>query len=150
MFIKIQQKKGVTLIELIVTLALISVVLVAVFNLFIFNRNVYTKSDELSQVQFDVRMASDMLTKNLRNVSSLSLTDNTLANEIGLSDLQSKYPSISSVNFTIVSESSRFLVEYTIVGNDATGDNLYTINSKVLLNNITSVIAGTGSTLFYE
>lgn len=147
---KIQQKKGVTLIELIVTLALISVVLVAVFNLFIFNKNVYTKSEELSQVQFDVRMASDMLTKNLRNVSSLSLTDNTLANEIGLSDLQSKYPSISSVSFTIVSESSRFLVEYTIVGNDATGDNQYTINSKVLLNNITSVIAGTGSTLFYE
>lgn len=146
----IKQRNGVTLIELIVTLALVSVVLVAVFNLFLFNHKLYDKSDSLSQVQFDVRMASDMITRELRNVSALSLSDTAMTNKMELIELKSKFPSVSTVNFKIGKESSRYLVEYTLVGTDTKGENEYILSSRILLNNITSVIIGTGNTLYYN
>ncbi len=146
----IKQIKGITLIELIVTIALISIVTLSVVNLFLFNNKVFNRSDALSQVQFDVRMASDRLTKDLRNINKVSLTDDTLAKKVELIELQSSYPSVRSVSFTIKSEGPKFLVEYTILGHDSNGNNQYSLGTEVLLNNITSATLGTKSVIYYE
>lgn len=149
-FKTIKQRKGITLIELIVTIALISIVILSTVNLLLFNNKVFNRSDALSQVQFDVRMASDGLTRDLRNINKVSLTDNTLAKKVELIELQSSYPSVSSISFTIKSGGSKFLVEYTILGHDPNGNNQYSLKTEVLLNNITSATLGTENVIYYE
>jgi prepilin-type N-terminal cleavage/methylation domain-containing protein len=147
---KTKKNGGFTLIELIVTLAIFSIVLVAILNLFLFNNRVYSRSENLSEVQFDVRMASDYITTELRNKNSISITDNSLAESITLSDLQSKYPTVKAVTFKIAKSSSDYFVEYTITGSDLNNDNEYTLETDVLLNNITNATESTGTTIYYE
>lgn len=145
-----KNKRGITLIELIVTIAIFSIVIAAILNLFIFNNRVYSRSDKLSQVQFDVRMASDHITTEIRNKNSISTTDNSLAKSINLSGLQSKYPSIKAIAFVITKSDSDYLVSYTISGSDLNNDNEYTLETDVLLNNITNATESSGTTIYYE
>lgn len=59
--------KGFSLIELIVALAILSIIIVVSFNFFIYNNRLFDKGDRLSKVQYDVRMTSDYITTELRN-----------------------------------------------------------------------------------
>ena len=111
----------------------------------------FKKSDSLSQVQFDVRMASDYLTTELRNVNSISLSaDASLTNFIDLISLSDKYPLVKSVNFEIKSQGPRYLLSYVIQGSDSNSENQYQIETEVLLNNITSAINDNDTILYYE
>lgn len=146
---------GLTVVELLLALALLSLVIALTTSLFVFGNQVFNKSRDVSQVQFDVRMAADLLTRELRNVTSISLSDNLLpprssANLVTLSD---KYPLVRAVSFEIKQVGSRFLVVYDISGwqgSCANRENFYKLRSEVLLNNITSALYGSGETLFYR
>lgn len=142
--------KGFTLVELIVTIAILGIVLVAVFNFFIFNLNTFGKGEDLSAVQFDVRMASEFVTKELRNVTVISDTDDTLASALDLTLLSDKYSSVNSVSFEITHEGLSYFVNYTIEGNSPDGSNSYSVTTRVLLNNIKSATLATSDTLYYS
>ena len=146
----INNKQGLTLIELILTFAILLIVIGVSFSFFFFNLRSFQTSEKLSQVQFDVRMASDLITSELRNVNQISLTDDTLPNSIILSKISSKYPLVKSVNFSIVNQSPNYYVSYLILGSDSNSENSYQLESEVLLNNITSATEGNDVTIYYS
>ena len=148
-----ENKKGITLVELLIAIALLSIVLAAAFNLFFFNNRLFVRGTSLSQVQFDVRMASQHVTKELRNSSEISTTNSSLTNTIDLSTLTDKYPLIKDVSFEIDKRADSFVVLYTIQGSDANDQNPYQLDTEVLLNNsrsMTNVVAGSGTEIHYS
>jgi Tfp pilus assembly protein PilW len=149
-FIQFQNRKGITLIEIIVTFAVFSIIVVAILNFFQFNNKVYKKSVNLSQVQFDVRMASDYITTEVRNKSTISTTENILPNSINLAKLQNKYSFVKETTFEIVKQNSKYFLVYTITGSDMNNNNMYTLETNVLLNNIISATENSGSTIYYK
>lgn len=146
---KKNRQSGFTLIELLVTIALLGIVTAAVITFFIFNLNTYDKGEDLAAVQFDVRMASDYITNELRNVLSISISDNTLANSITLAGLQANHTLVTAVSFELITESSKYFVVYSVSGNSSDGDNLYTVSSRVMLNNIIAAALETGTMIYY-
>jgi prepilin-type N-terminal cleavage/methylation domain-containing protein len=144
-----KNKKGVTLIELLISFAILSIILVVAFSFFLFNHRLYTKGERLSQVQFDVRMASQYVTTELRNVNEISTTDTSLTNNINLSSLSTEYPRIKSVSFEIENRGAHYAVSYTIQGSDLNNENAYQLETEVLLNNITNATTGNSSTIYY-
>ena len=142
--------EGFSLIELIVALAILSIIILVSFNFFIYNNRLFDKGDRLSQVQYDARMTSDLITSELRNINEVSLSDNTLDNSISLSDIQSKYDLISSINFELIEEETRYIIRYNIQASDTNNENDYNLESEVLLNNINSASTGSGTAIYYE
>lgn len=143
-------KKGMTLVELIVVMAIMSVVLGTIYTFFIYNMRLYRKSNDLSQVQFDVRTAVDVLSNDLRNISEVSLTDSTLDQSYSAETLRQSYPSIESVTFTLNKTGMTYLLAITISGNDASGRNDYEISTNIILNNIQNAALDTGPVLYYN
>lgn len=138
-----QNRKGFTLVELIVTMAILSIVLGAVMNLFLFNNKVYSQSENLASVQFDVRMAADFITTELRNMHGVSTENSALTNSVDLAKVKVKYPSVKNVKFKIIKQESKYLVLYSITGSDINNGNSYSLDSRVLLNNIKSATEST-------
>jgi len=130
-------RKGLTLIEVLVTLAVLSILLPVAFSFLGFNLKVFNTSDSLSQVQFDVRMTSDFITTQIRNVRGISFHEGDLtdAESISIHDIKAKYPLIDSVQMRVSKEESSSLLDYIIIGKDSRGGNQYKLESKVLLNN---------------
>jgi Tfp pilus assembly protein PilW len=141
---------GLTIIELMIALAIMLLVLAIGFNFFFLTLKAYETGENLSEVQFDVRMAADFITRELRYVNSISLTDDTLANSIDTSILNNNYPSVMGVSFKIEQSGAHFIVNYVITGNNSKLNNDYILESNVLLNNINSVSTGTGLSIYYE
>jgi type IV pilus assembly protein PilW len=63
---RIFQKKGVTLIELLVALTILGIVIGAVYRLFIAQTRAYTIQDQVVEVQQNVRGAMEILLRDLR------------------------------------------------------------------------------------
>ena len=61
-------KKGITLIELLVALAISAIVLAGVYQLFISQTRTYAKQDQVVEVQQSVRTAMEILSRDLRMV----------------------------------------------------------------------------------
>jgi len=61
-----KQKKGVTLIELLVALAIFGIVIGAIYRLFIVQTKAYTVQDQAVEVQQNVRSAMEILLRDLR------------------------------------------------------------------------------------
>ncbi len=129
---------GLSIVELMLALALMSIVLAIGYNFFFLNYKAFQRGEELSIAQFDVRLASDFVTSELRNVTDVSVTDTTLARQIDLDQLQTRFERIQNISFNITQQGSSFIVEYEISGLVRAPDDLYTLQSSVLLNNITS------------
>lgn len=146
----LKDHQGLTLIELIIALAILLLVLSVVFNFFIFGVKSFDVAERRSEIQLDVRLASDFITTRLRNATSLSLTDNSLANTIDLTLLQTRFTTIEEVFFEIHQESGRYIIWYKIIGRDASGELEYELESDVLLNNISSATLGTGEEIYYQ
>lgn len=146
-----KNRKGFTLVEVVITLAILSIVLATAFNLFGFNLTVYSKGQSLSQVQFDIRMAADYITSEIRNVSEINLLEIDYDNEniedneevedhnyINTSTLKSSHPSLDSVQFSISVENTSYLLAFVVAGSNSRGDNEYVLETEVLLNNLTN------------
>lgn len=68
-------KKGVTLIELLIVLAILGIALSLGFSFSIFGMRTFDGGINKSEIQFDARMVSKFLTDELRNAISLELID---------------------------------------------------------------------------
>lgn len=141
--------KGLSVIELMIALSLMAVVLVIGYNFFFLNFRAYQTGEALSEVQFDARMASDHIFFELKNVREVSLTD-TLSNQIDLNYLETLYPRISYINFSISESGNLYLVNYFIRASHPRLNSDYELESEVLLNNINSATTGSGETIYYK
>ena len=145
---------GFTLIELLITSVIIVVVIGAVFSFFIFNLKSYDHSEKTAIVQNDVRMASDFITKEIRNVDKISVVaDVALPETINLVILQNKFPNVSSYSFLISKEGLKYVLSFTIRGTTLKTGNVFSIDSTVLLNNIRddpSVLTPTSAAIYYN
>ncbi len=142
--------KGFTLVELIVTVALLGIIGTVIIQFFIFNVTAFNRGDTLASVQFDVRMANDYVSTTIRNTNLISITDSTLDEMVDQTSLSSDYPLVQSASFSIVQQDDRYFVEYTIRGLSSDGEVDYDLTTKVLLNNINSAIEDSGNTLYYS
>ncbi len=62
----IANNRGITLIEMLLTLAMLSMVLMVGFSIHHFGSNAFHMGEERAQVRFNVRMAADFITQELR------------------------------------------------------------------------------------
>ncbi len=137
-----RNKKGThrafTLIELIIVVAIILVVMTAIWNFFFFGLNTFNRGNAKSIVQNDVRAVSDLITSELRNATLISVTKSDLGDTIKLESLENKFDKLSKVSFLITQDSGtkRYFVEYSVEGKDIQRNINYEVKSKVLLNNI--------------
>lgn len=69
-----QKKRGITLIELIVVLAISGIVISSLGSIYVANMKTFKKSSERSQNQYDVKMAADFITDQLRYAKNVEVT----------------------------------------------------------------------------
>ncbi|WP_409227552.1 PulJ/GspJ family protein [Gudongella sp. SC589] len=67
------KKKGVTLIELIITLAIISILITIAFSFFSFSNKTYVRGNDQFDVQSEARLAIDYLTNRLRFATDIEM-----------------------------------------------------------------------------
>jgi prepilin-type N-terminal cleavage/methylation domain-containing protein len=72
----VKNQKGVTLIELLAAIALLSVVLLLANSLHIFGQNQMTNQTTEIQNQSNVRLAMDIITKQIRKASTINVDSN--------------------------------------------------------------------------
>ena len=88
--------KGITLVEILITLALVVPVLGIVFSLFIYSHKSFSKEEMNYDIQNDVRLVTDYIVRTTRNATSLEIIsvstseseidDNELFNYIYIDD----------------------------------------------------------------
>jgi prepilin-type N-terminal cleavage/methylation domain-containing protein len=69
----LKKSKGFTLVELIVTLVILSIVLAAAFSFFIFGNKTYNRGINQYSVQSNIRLASDYITKEIRYATQIEV-----------------------------------------------------------------------------
>ncbi len=144
-----RNQSGLSVIELLLAVALLILVLIVGYNLLSLNYRAYRTGEALSAVQFDTRMAADYIFFELRNVGEISLTNEDLTHQLDIDYFSAQYPKVSSVSFSINRAGSKYIVLYSLTGNDPGLNNDYLLESEVLLNNITSAVTGSGNTIYY-
>ncbi|MCK8058899.1 MULTISPECIES: PilW family protein [unclassified Fusibacter] len=156
--------KGLTLIELIVVIAILSIVVTAVFSFFNFEQKMFFKTTDRFDVQSDTRLILLKATKELRNCSELELIEidkaldeidvNTAYNYAIISGDGSvkfyEYTTTPSIGY--VTSSSGSYVDDTLTSsyfsrvNGSTlklsisqtlNNETYSLESEILLNNLT-------------
>lgn len=145
----LKSQAGLTIVELLIAATIMMFVLAIGYNFLFLNYRAYQDAENLAEVQFDVRMASSFITGELRNVSEISLTDDSLDHQIDLTLLSNQFPNVTGIGFNLKLTGSSYLAEYTISGNNGNLTNDYTLTSSVLLNNITLATTGSDSEIVY-
>lgn len=69
----LRKSKGFTLVELLVTIVILSIVLSAAFAFFIFGNKTYNKGIDQYSVQSNIRLASDYITKEIRYATQIEV-----------------------------------------------------------------------------
>lgn len=154
----VEKKKGLTLVELLISLALVGVVILLASSIYIFGLKIFDKGTTQSNVQDEIRVVGDFITKEIRN--SVEITFNTPSNikeysmiyldknvikykpeGKSLEESVNKTGSIISGNndliFQTKNKNSKAFLNFTIKGTGK--QQSYTLNSEVFLNNIKSI-----------
>ncbi|ACV63980.1 hypothetical protein Dtox_3245 [Desulfofarcimen acetoxidans DSM 771] len=136
--------KGFTLVELLIALALISLVIVLSYTLYFYSFNSFNIGTSQANLQQNARLVDEELEKWLRNAGeleissenktgydgTLKLENNTfLSNDKAITD-----NSISDVQFKINKESGKPILLYKILCKN--GAQEYEFNNQILLNNV--------------
>lgn len=74
-----KKKSGITLIELLLALALSSLVLGIIYSLLLFGMRTYAKGNDQTELQFDIRLTADAITNELRYASLVEIHPDSLA-----------------------------------------------------------------------
>lgn len=143
-------KKGITVIELIIAIAILGILTLAVGGFLSFGIKGFQRTNEIVDEQAMIRLSANRVTEILRNAKTLEIidasavpttitddkiymyvdtTENTLRYKGDSVDKSLSGNRIGSINFEIINGSKVFL-KFTIIS-----DNGYTVNSTILLNN---------------
>jgi prepilin-type N-terminal cleavage/methylation domain-containing protein len=144
-------KKGFTIIEVIIAIALLGILTLLLTSILSFSLNNYSESIEKQEEQFDVRLATDIITREVRNAITIEVSDTftatgdnwylyQVANDLmiikGTDGTTIGYTDgkIQSIVFTLSArDTDRIFLDFSVVG-----INNYKLDSSVLLNNIKS------------
>jgi len=157
------RKKGVTLIELIIVLAILAIVVSLGFSLYFFSNKTFNKGVSRSNVQQSVNLAADAITKEVRYASEISIVTSVpqtvsddykyiYINDSNLIEFKDKdgtkvIPSnaIDGTVFSLSFESkgSGKLLGFAITGS---GEESFSIESEVFPLNLVSMVNGNPNT----
>ncbi|GLI84639.1 hypothetical protein ANABIO32_23500 [Rossellomorea marisflavi] len=84
----IHNERGVTLIEVLGAMVVLSIVMVLIANVQIFGQKQFVNQTEQVSHEADVRLAMNILTKEIRSASSISVTNNTIQTDTGKIELK--------------------------------------------------------------
>lgn len=147
----LKTKSGVTLIELIVATAIMSMVMSSIFGIYLFSVKTYKAAEINSKNQFEVRMAAEFITKELRYATSTYVLASPVVASADYYDIYLKTGSImfnkkgvptipaglnNVTDFTLSFSSTNNIIIFTI---GKTGNTKYNIDSKVILLNIPNI-----------
>jgi len=161
-----KSKKGITLIEVIITIGILGIVLTAIFSFMINGLNTFGIGTDRADSQFDVRMISDFVLKDVRNANEIYTSEPANSDEyyrIYLDDNIVKYyhpdgttfnksqNNINNINFTIQKNTNKYILIFEIKSELKT-NNSFTLDSNVALNNIKeeNTIINIGNQIFYK
>lgn len=151
---KIKNNHGMTLIEMLIVIAIIGIVSTLVGSFFTTSEVVFREGQEQTVEQHAVRIAADILAKEIRNATELNLFPNSASlsgfdhyyyidsNQLvkydGVTETTRTQDDLSAetdfppgLDFDLTGGSNVYFLEYTVVGSDG-----FEVSSKVLLNNI--------------
>ena len=101
--------KGVTLIELLIAIALVSIVFTVLFSLFFYGNNTFIISSSQYDLQSEVRLAMDIIIKEVRFASYLELINVSEACDTNLHE--------SGFSYFYLSDGKLFHVKYDKTSN---------------------------------
>lgn len=151
LFIK---KRGVTLLELIITIGILAIVISALYSFNLFGIKTYAGGESQWNLQSDARGMSELITHEVRYASKVDLSDQTPTSGDGYSYIRtegnyvkyykdgkliSSFPSNGSAGLTYSVDftgSEGNLLAYKITVCDNSKGKSYSIDSKVLCLNI--------------
>ena len=156
--IYIYNKHGLTIVELLVTLFLLILVLTMSLSFYLFSTNSFTKGTSRADVQQNVRLASELITREIRYANSLEIIDNSsFTPDIGYNYLYTNDGNLIHINaegvvtklfgeissmvyFTLKLERStngNHILNFNIEGKD--NENIFDIGSEVLMLNLKEI-----------
>lgn len=150
-FTLVNNQKGLSLVELIITLALLGVVLAIGYNFFFFGHTSFTLGEAQSIIQSYTRNTALVITKDVRNALDIELASSyqipspdeyviylngsTIYKKDEAEDiLYQTEPFMSELVFEIAEVNDRFVLIFTITAEK--DGKLHNLESQVLLNNI--------------
>jgi len=161
-------KKGFTLVELMIAIALLGIVMTLGYSYYYYGTRSFSVGESQATVQQEVRTASRTITSEIRNatrVSSSEFDDEALFycikrdgnNRLIIDTIDNGVTSsrqltgniITNSGFELKQENNKYLLRFTLYGNDSTLTNDYSIVSEILLNNVNNGNLGTWNTIYY-
>lgn len=128
------QRNGFTLVEVVVTIALIAIIIPIIYNFISFGGNVFSKGTVKAETQNDVNLIAYKITNQLRSVGEISLNDKT---GYTLFDVKSEYPSLDLVSYTLSKINDTYMLIFTIK------EGGHQVISEIALNNVKTAVTGT-------
>lgn len=166
-----KNQRGLSLVELLIALSILVLVLGLAFSFFFFSTKSFQAGSNQSNVQQNLRIASDFIHKEARHAIELQLLDSSFVPTEGyeyifVEDSSIKHGKFANGNFVKVNKSDHIIdsagLEFTVKKLD-NGSNIlefvikakdkkqdYSIDSIVYLNNIVGRNPSTGSVLRYK
>lgn len=165
-FIKIlNNKKGLTLVELIIAVIFLTIVMGVASSMFFSGNSMFKKGVDQYDLQSSIRLTSDFIVNKVRNVSEISLVAPASPQTYDQIYLDAKcivykpaggavvnktdaiINSTSDVSFSLVPSGSKYMLIIKIKGSK--GTNTYDINTKIFLNNVQTATANNNKTIIY-
>jgi prepilin-type N-terminal cleavage/methylation domain-containing protein len=132
---KIKNNNGLSLVELLVALSLVSMVILVVMSMSLFGLRSFDKGINQSDVQFEVRRASAKITEELRNAIAIETSTSTSSYLTEYIDIESELGYLDSTCTVTVSDNILTLY-LRAEKEDVTKDNIsYELTTDILLNN---------------
>jgi prepilin-type N-terminal cleavage/methylation domain-containing protein len=136
-----KNRRGVTLVEILIVLGLLSLITAMLFSFFIHGTKIYSMGYEKSAANQDTSIAAFSITNTIKIVNEISLSYKLGYKQL---DVQRRFPQISNVEYTITEENGIYSLEFTLTHQEG-----YSIDSKVLLNNIKNADIGPSSVIWF-
>ena len=87
---KVKSKKGFTLIELVITIAILGIVLPMIFSPIIFSFTNFQTQNEKTKITSDARAAMDYLTREIRKSNHVTVTGNIIETDRGIYKIEGR------------------------------------------------------------
>lgn len=145
--LKLKEQRGMTLIELIVAMAIMSIVIMLASSLNIFGWRSFGTSTSQANIQQEVRLVDQIIKAQLRNVTVLTTNSESLLEpkELSLSGDRFHYGENRQLtaewieNIKIYTKENGKILAYEIIAKDSR----YNVKNEILLNNTTLQINDT-------
>lgn len=97
----IKNKRGLTLLELIIAMGILSIVLMCIYSLFGFGNTTFTRGTRQSDIQSSIRLASDYITQQIRYSTEMKILDDAAIPSLADIEPYENYIYFDSTNNTI-------------------------------------------------